>query len=349
MNITMVLNPSTVEQYPHTMTSADHCIEKAPGQSELAYRLPPMWTQSPTSLQTSDGCPRCPSCLRFADHPEIRLRGLPSPPLSQVGDSGYAQLCSMDVIEEERVKWGGPSMLELRQDIKLPPIRTFDLNVESSRFQPAAAYTRIQLDSVRLNKKKLERRASTSPISSRSHCGPHRTPPRSPRGPDKQCDHDHDLTDPLDTCEGHRCNRPFNPAQVDWIRYHKIDLGISYNAMAPLYDRIWPEEHKSGHCFSARLYRDNFIPRIDRFNNPVYDDKGKVVFDKAKMRDKNEPEGLQKCVPYSMVDRYPWRAVEYAWVRDQERQLARLIMQGIDPTDPTGSKSLSSPPSRAGI
>jgi hypothetical protein len=241
----------------------------------------------------------------------------------------------MDAIEEECVKRSDPSM---RQDIKLPPIRTFGLNVESSRFQPAAGYSRIQLDSVRLNKKKLERRASTSPTSSRSHYGSHRTPPRSTRVPDRQCDDDHDPTDATDTCEGHRCNRPFNPAQVDWIRYHKIDRGVSYNEMASLFDRIWPEEHKSGHCFSARLYRDNFIPRIDQFNNPVYDDKGKVVFDKAKMRDKNEPDGLQKCVPYSMVDRYPWRAVEYAWVHDQEKQLARRIMQGIDPTDPTGSK-----------
>jgi hypothetical protein len=137
---------------------------------------------------------------------------------------------------------------------------------------------------------------------------------------------------------GQACNQKYKREQVDWMRYMRVDCDHSYASMVPLFTATWPDEQKSGHCFSARLYRDNTIPKVDEHNRPMFDSKGKLLLDSAKVRDRDTPQGREKCVPFSLVDRYPWRAVRYPWVAEQHKETARLIMQGIDPTDPTGSK-----------
>jgi hypothetical protein len=134
------------------------------------------------------------------------------------------------------------------------------------------------------------------------------------------------------------CNKPYNPAQVDWIRYSKVDLGLSYKAMGEQFAKMWPGESKTEHCFSARFYRDNYVPRVGADGRVERDDKGEPIMEPAKMRDTKTAAGKERCVPYSLVERYPWRALEYPWVSRKSKELAQQIMDGKDQKDPTGGK-----------
>ena len=235
-------------------------------------------------------------------------------------------------------------------EVKLPPISSLDWNYRGSNHKSwnRTGSSRIQLDAVRLNPKRSPRRASsTSPIVNRYT---HRSPshggiqpsPKLPRllytRPQPEDDAVHVVDTEYDAPPRSSCNRPYNRAQIDWIRYFKVDLSISYDSMDKPFAVQWPGESKTGHCFSARLYRDNWMPRVDAANNPMYDEKGKVKMDAAKMREMKTQEGKEKCIPYSLVDRYPWRAVEYQWIREEDKERARAILSGDDPNDPTGSK-----------
>ena len=236
------------------------------------------------------------------------------------------------------------------QEIKLPPISSLDWNYRGSTHNSwnRTVNSRIQLDVVRLNPKRSPRRtSSTSPIVNRHT---HRSPshggiqpsPKLPRllctRPQPEDDAVHVVDTEYDAIPRSSCNRPYNRAQIDWIRYFKVDLSISYDSMDKPFAVQWPGESKTGHCFSARLYRDNWMPCVDAANNPMYDEKGKIKMEAAKMREMKTQEGKEKCIPYSLVDRYPWRAVEYQWIREEDKERARAILSGDDPNDPTGSK-----------
>jgi hypothetical protein len=278
-----------------------------------------------------------------------------STPPRWIGNSGYTPLQAVEAIKEGYVIHIDPVVPRgPHQNVKLPPILPFGLEVELPRLNPSAGNNRAQLGEVRLNPKKQERRACKSPTRARGHHHSLPTPPRSPKDPREQrSDEIIETTDPaldgttavdVDRIAKRRrtpksCNRAYTVAQIDWMRYNKIDLGASYRSMEDLFQEVWPNELKAGHCFSAKLYRSNNIPRVDEWNNPLYDKQEKLILDPAKMRDADTEEGKLKCVPYSLVDKYPWRAVDYKWVKEEQKKVARLILRGIDPTDPTGSKS----------
>ena len=338
MDLSMVLNVSKEEK----------CDEKAEWQLQQPGPLPPMRTQPPMSSHSHDmtrnyeSCFGLLDCFGLANNPMTRPHGLYQ---TSASFTGYQPLSTLEGNREGYVM--NPS---LPQDFKLPPMQTLNWDDQKPNHESwnRTGSPRTQIDDVRLNPKRSPRRSSrASSIASRRS---HRSPSYGAVRPSLQLLQPHytrpeselDVVYSVDTeCDApsrSSCNRPYNRAQIDWIRYFKIDLSLSYDSMDKPFEEQWPGESKSGHCFSARLYRDNWMPRVDASNNPMYDEKGKVKMDPAKMRDMKTLEGKEKCIPYSLVDRYPWRAVEYRWVREEDKERARAILRSDDPNDPTGSE-----------
>lgn len=263
---------------------------------------------------------------------------------------------------------------ESKPSFRLPPIETFDVDYERPKRDSWSGSNgpRARLEDVLSNPKKSLRCTSLPPtLSSRRHSRDHSPPSHSHPLPlrslrqskgRKSTPHLSRLqeyqevgslsspsSEDIDAAEGEydesstasrnaACNKPYNPAQVDWIRYSKVDLGLSYKAMGKRFAMLWPGESKTEHCFSARFYRDNYVPRIGADGQVVRDDKGEAIMEPAKMRDHKTAAGKERCVPYSLVERYPWRALEYPWVSRKSKVLAQEIMDGKDQKDPTGGE-----------
>lgn len=332
--------------------------EKTEWQLQKAVLLPSMRTQPPTGTyphDTTSSYDRCfglLDCLGLASNDMSRPheKNQPSAPFTGFqplnDDTTYGKGQHLPTVEENREGYVmNPSF---PQEVKLPPISSLDWNYRGSNHKSwnRTVSSRIQLDAVRLNPKRSPRRTtSTSPIVNRHT---HRSPshggiqpsPKFPRllytRPQLEDDAVHVVDTEYDAPPRSSCNRPYNRAQIDWIRYFKVDLSISYDSMDKPFAVQWPGESKTGHCFSARLYRDNWMPCVDAANNPMYDEKGRVKMEAAKMREMKTQEGKEKCIPYSLVDRYPWRAVEYQWITVEDKERARAILSGDDPSDPTG-------------
>ena len=335
MDIAMVLNSSKDEQR-----------NEMAGLHHEACSLPPMRTQLPTSTYSHSPTQRCESsfnCVSCFGLPNS-LRHRPHGAYSQYSPLPNSPVEVVDCVMQHP---------EPRPEFKLPPIQAFDTVYESRPKRESwngAGSTRSQLDDVLLNPKKSPRRASLSPTPNR-HAISRRSPshgarsvvPHSPR-PRQQQDireqrrplSDDDAEDDAPSSKNSACNKPYNPVQVDWIRYHKEDLAMPYKLMGEPFARLWPGEFKTEHCFSARLYRNNEVPRVDADFRPVYDDNGEPIMESAKMREMKSPAGKARGIPFSLVERFPWRAVEYAWVSDESKAVARAIMEGKDPKDPTG-------------
>ena len=142
----------------------------------------------------------------------------------------------------------------------------------------------------------------------------------------------------------HFSNKAYTREQVDFCRYMKLDCEMSFEEVKMLFRERFPEVLRdSNQCFSSRYYRDNVVPRLDKNGGLMFDDKGKLLLEAVKVRDRNTPEGKAKCVPCTLIDRSPWRALTYDWVSKEHKALARSILDGNDPTDPQGSKSSSAP------
>jgi len=142
----------------------------------------------------------------------------------------------------------------------------------------------------------------------------------------------------------HFSNKAYTREQVDFCRYMKLDCEMSFDEVKMLFRERFPEVLRdSNQCFSSRYYRDNVVPRLDKNGCLMFDDKGKLLLEAVKVRDRNTPEGKAKCVPFTLIDRSPWRALTYDWVSKEHKAIARLILDGTDPTDPQGSKLGSIP------
>jgi len=138
----------------------------------------------------------------------------------------------------------------------------------------------------------------------------------------------------------HFSNKAYTREQVDFCRYMKLDCEMSFHEVKILFGKRFPEvSRESNQCFSSRYYRDNVIPQLDENGRLMFDDKGKLQLEAVGVRGRNTPEGRAKCVPFTLIDRSPWRAITYDWVSKEHKAIARLILDGIDPTDPQGSRS----------
>ncbi|KAG9246784.1 hypothetical protein BJ878DRAFT_416179 [Calycina marina] len=138
--------------------------------------------------------------------------------------------------------------------------------------------------------------------------------------------------------------KAYTREQVDFCRYMKEDCNLSFAEIQILFQSRFTDVFRdSNQCFSSRVYRDNVVPQLDDngkslSGNLLFDSKGKLLLTEAKVRDRTTPEGKEKCIPYTLVDKWPHRAIKYDWVSEEHKHIARLILQGVDPSDREGSR-----------
>ncbi|KAG0650572.1 hypothetical protein D0Z07_3209 [Hyphodiscus hymeniophilus] len=144
-------------------------------------------------------------------------------------------------------------------------------------------------------------------------------------------------------------NRPYTPEMCDWIRYHRVDRGLSFKQqMLPLFFDQFPnryEPNATEQTLSSRYYRDNDRPWLDENNNWDVDEKGALKTVKAKVRDATTAEGRDLDFPMSLVDKWPARLLceKYRhWkspILEEDRERAEQILAGNDPNDPHGKRA----------
>ncbi|TVY35849.1 hypothetical protein LSUB1_G006628 [Lachnellula subtilissima] len=130
------------------------------------------------------------------------------------------------------------------------------------------------------------------------------------------------------------------PEQIDWIRYLKEDCKHKWKELPSLFALQFPDVYgfdsrTSDQCFSSRGYRDNRRPLTDKDWNPILDENGKVTWVEALVRERSTAEGLELDYPFTLVELHPERAVQYEWVSEEHKAMARRIL--ISPPL-TGSK-----------
>jgi hypothetical protein len=120
------------------------------------------------------------------------------------------------------------------------------------------------------------------------------------------------------------------------MRYYKCDLKTDFKKALGLFWKQFPErradlapggKEPSEQILSSRHYRDNLVPRLDDDGNYMLDSKGRLVEDNAKVRDGNTPQGREKDVPVKLVEKHPWRAINYKWVLSEHKLAAQKIME----------------------
>lgn len=121
--------------------------------------------------------------------------------------------------------------------------------------------------------------------------------------------------------------------------------------MMPLFFEQFPKRYDpdaTEQILSSRYYRDNSRPELDDKGNWSVDEKGNLKLLSDKVRDRSTAEGKDLDVPASLVDRAPWRVVSGKYdhwkspILEGDKERARKILEGDDPSDTHGSKSSSS-------
>jgi hypothetical protein len=144
--------------------------------------------------------------------------------------------------------------------------------------------------------------------------------------------------------KGTHNNKAYTKEQCMWIRYHKVDRGMEYKTMLPLFHAEFPDRYDplaTGQTLSSRTYRDNDRPWLDENGAWGLDEKGKLKMVQSKVRHRNTAEGKELAFPYTLVDKWPAMVLEYQWkspILEEDKEKARQILAGNDPCDPQGSK-----------
>jgi len=142
-------------------------------------------------------------------------------------------------------------------------------------------------------------------------------------------------------------NNKYTVEMIDWIRYHRVDRGLPWEAeLLPRFFDQFPERYHpkaTVQTLTSRYYRDNTVPELDEKGNWQVDEKGHLKLQSAKVRGRSTVVG--KDIPRTLVDKWPARLLTYdKWkcpVLEKDKERARRILAGNDPSDPQGSKSIS--------
>jgi hypothetical protein len=136
-------------------------------------------------------------------------------------------------------------------------------------------------------------------------------------------------------------NKSYDKEMIMWMRYFHVDLKVKFKAMLPLFYRQFPERWNpfaKEQSLSARFYRDCWRPARDEHGNLIFDAKGRPVTIPAKCRARATAEGKRLQFPYSLVDKWPSEVLKYEWTLEKDKERARQILSGNDPSDPQGSE-----------
>ena len=128
---------------------------------------------------------------------------------------------------------------------------------------------------------------------------------------------------------------------------------MEFKVLVPLFFNQFPERRANAthQILTARYYRDNERPELDEFGRWGFHTKGKfkghLKMVPAPCRQRNTAEGREIDFPYTLVDKWPEKVLEYKWkvpVLEEDKNRARRILAGDDPSDPFGSMLIFSSP-----
>jgi len=126
--------------------------------------------------------------------------------------------------------------------------------------------------------------------------------------------------------KGTHCNVKYLPEELDFIRYHKIDLKESWNEVLEnfkAFQQRFPKEELDRRVQGLQgvHYRENYaIPKPRRETNGrqvCFLPNGHVLAHGCKVREQSEFKFM-----YGLVHLFPERAKDYTWVRADHRHLA---------------------------
>lgn len=115
---------------------------------------------------------------------------------------------------------------------------------------------------------------------------------------------------------GHtRNNRKYTAEQVDFINYLHVDKKLNWSEVVPAYVRQFPEEgSRTTSGLQGSYYRGNLqVPVTDQYGDLVFSEDGTLQVRQCKVRDQHGNK-------IGLLDRYPYRAVNYRWLDPEDRR-----------------------------
>lgn len=121
-------------------------------------------------------------------------------------------------------------------------------------------------------------------------------------------------------------NKAYTAEQLDFIRYHRDDLGLEWEPLFIHFKKVFPGRScETYQGLSAKYYRANKFVQYNENSTVMRDKEGKILYLSAKVRERKE-EGL----PYGLVQRYPQRGLKYTWVREEHKEEMRQLALEMD-------------------
>ena len=130
-----------------------------------------------------------------------------------------------------------------------------------------------------------------------------------------------------DQCLSSRYYRDNRVPLVEWTDA----LGAIYTSSSPSSSSPFCDSG-DGELLAAQK-ADGVRGREERFPRLMRDEKGRIKWMAAKVRDRASEEGKELGIPFHLVDKHPERAVAYAWVREEHKVLARGVLERRDTGD----------------
>ncbi|KAI1360427.1 hypothetical protein F5Y08DRAFT_47307 [Xylaria arbuscula] len=131
--------------------------------------------------------------------------------------------------------------------------------------------------------------------------------------------------------KGGHCNIKYTTEELDYIRYHRVDLGESWKQIEEHFTRMFPMDKFPDGRVTGGLqgvyYRQHKVLPVIINGQLQFMENGHVLCDWKKMRQR-EPHDKHL---YSLLHLYPDRAMKYPWIPRDYRQRALELNQERQP------------------
>lgn len=102
------------------------------------------------------------------------------------------------------------------------------------------------------------------------------------------------------------------------------DLEHTFPEMVLLWQKQWPEQKPASEgSLGSKSNRDNVVPLYDA-NGTLVIVRGKIVMDTCKKGQLTLAK--KKGIPFKFIERHPVEALEYDWVPEEYKEMARKLI-----------------------
>ncbi|KAI1110282.1 hypothetical protein F5Y14DRAFT_369002 [Nemania sp. NC0429] len=124
------------------------------------------------------------------------------------------------------------------------------------------------------------------------------------------------------------CNIKYHVEELDYIRYHRVDLGLKWSLVESKFRDMFPTTRlsvtrKAGGLQGVNYRQNKFLPHINEAGELIFMRNGHVQPVCIKTRDQTDKKQL-----YTLVYLYPERALTYPWVSPSDRGQASDLNVG---------------------